>query len=212
MSDSLVDSARGLFAATLHEAAGRTGALPSSIKPLSTQTKLCGRACPVRSPAGDNLYIHHGIYAAQSGDILVVDCGEAAEFGYWGEVMARAAQARGIAGLVISGGVRDSQQMLAMGFPVFAANICIRGTGKDVEKEGSVAGPITIGDVRIERGDLVVGDADGVVVIPAARAEAVVAKSKDREQAEEELFRRLQAGATTIEIYNLPSPRTARES
>ena len=212
MSDSLVKSARGLSAATLHEAAGRTGALPSSIKPLSTETRLCGRACPVRSPAGDNLYIHHGIYAAKAGDILVVDCGEAAEFGYWGEVMARAAQAREIAGLVISGGVRDSQQILAMGFPVFAANICIQGTGKDVEKDGSVGGPITIGDVRIERGDLVVGDADGVVVIPAACAEAVVAESKDRDQAEEELFRRLQGGATTLEIYNLPSPGTARES
>ena len=207
MTDSLVDSAKGLCSATLHEAAGRTGALPSSIKPLSPETALCGRAFPVRSSAGDNLYIHHGIYAASAGDVLVVDCGEAAEFGYWGEVMARAALARGIAGLVISGGVRDSRQMLAMGFPVFAANICIRGTGKDPEGQGSVARPITIGDVRIMAGDLVVGDADGVMVVAAADAEAAVAESRRRDRAEEALFRQLDAGATTLRLYGLPAPK-----
>ena len=207
MTDPLVDSAKGLSSATLHEAAGRTGALPSSIKPLSPETTLCGRAFPVRSPAGDNLYIHHGIYAASAGDVLVVDCGEAADFGYWGEVMARAALARGIAGLVISGGVRDSRQMLAMGFPVFAANICIRGTGKDPEGQGSVARPITIGDVRIMAGDLVVGDADGVMVVAAADAEAAVAESRRRDRAEEALFRQLDAGATTLRLYGLPAPK-----
>jgi len=205
MSDDLVASATGLSTATLHEAAGRTGALPSGIKPLSADLTLCGRAFPVRSPAGDNLFLHHGIYSAGPGEVLVVDCGDATEYGYWGEVMARAAVEAGVAGLVISGGVRDSRQLIAMRFPVFAANVCIRGTGKDPHGGGAIGTPIIIGDVQIERGDLVVGDADGVVVIASNLAESAVAESRRRDAAEQELFAQLAAGATTLDIYRLPS-------
>lgn len=205
MPDELVAAATRLSTATLHEAAGRTGALPSAIKPLSADMTLCGRAFPIRSPAGDNLFLHHGIYVAGSGDVLVVDCGDATEYGYWGEVMARAAVKAGIAGLVITGGVRDSRQLISMGFPVFAANVCIRGTGKDPLGGGSVGSPIIIGDARIKRGDLVVGDADGVVVVASELAESVVAESHRRDAAEQELFAQLTAGATTLEIYRLPS-------
>ena len=205
MNEFLIASAIHLSTATIHEAAGRTGALPSAIKPLSPETRLCGRAFPVRSPAGDNLPIHHAIYAASAGDILVVDCGGAFEYGYWGEVMALAAQQAGIAGLVIWGGVRDSRQMVAMGFPVFAANICIRGTVKDPAGGGTVGEPVTIGDVTVRAGDLVVGDADGVVVIDAVRGASVISESRNREQAEEAMFEKLRTGATTLQIYRLPN-------
>ena len=195
-----------LGAATLHEAAGRIGALPSGIQPLSPELSVAGPAFPVVVPPGDNLWLHHAIAQASPGDVLVVSTGGAREFGYFGEVMAVAALARGIAGLVIDGGVRDAAQMIALGFPVFADRRCIRGTIKDPRKSGSLGAPLTIGTTQIERDDLVVGDADGVVVIPEPRIEAVIALGAEREAAEAEYFARLRAGETTLGVYHLPTP------
>lgn len=200
----LLRRASGLSSATLHEAAGRIGALPASIKPIDSKMRVCGPALPVRSPPGDNLWLHRAIYAAAPGDVLVIDCRGGSEFGYWGEVMARASQARQIAGLVISGGVRDSLKMAEIGFPVFSQGTCIRGTGKDPNGDGAVGASIKLGDVGVNRGDLVFGDADGVVVIPAAQIAAVVAESEKRDAKEIDIFDQLARGATTIDIYNLP--------
>lgn len=201
-----------LSAASLHEAAGRTGALPATIKPLAPDVRLAGPAFPVRAPAGDNLFLHHAIYAAQPGDVLVVDVGGNAEFGHWGDIMAAAAQLRGIAGLVITGGVRDSRQLLAMGFPTFAGAVSIRGTAKDPHGAGQLGEPVEIGDAVVHRGDLVFGDADGVVVLPADQADTVVERARERDRDEDGIVRRLRAGETTLEIYRLPAlaePRAA---
>lgn len=195
-----------LGTATLHEAAGRIGSLPSGIQPLSPTLKVAGPAFPVVVPPGDNLWLHHAIYQAEPGDVLVVSTGGAREFGYFGEVMAVAAVARGIAGLVIDGGVRDAAQMIELGFPVFADRRCIRGTIKDPRKAGSLGAPLTIGDVQVERGDLVVGDGDGVVVIPESEADAMIALGAKREAAEAEYFARLRAGESTLGIYGLATP------
>lgn len=202
--DTLVAEVALLSAATIHEAAGKIGALPASLKPLASHMRLCGRALPVGSPAGDNLWLHHAIYEAKPGEVLVVDVGKGRDFGYWGEVMALAAQVRGIAGLVITGGVRDSLRMIEMGFPVFSAAVCIRGTRKDPRGAGSIGEPIGIGDVPIKRGDIVFGDADGVVVLPAERAADIVAESRARDQAELAIFEQLRAGKSTLDIYGLP--------
>lgn len=204
-SDALVARAAARSSATLHEAGKKIGALPSFLKPCAPDVVLCGRAYPVLSPPGDNLWLHHAIYAASPGDVLVIATGDH-EYGYWGEVMAVAAQARGIAGLVIDGGVRDSLRMLELGFPVFSAPACIRGTGKDVNGAGSLGASVMIGEVAVHRGDLVFGDADGVVVLPVDRAEAIVADGEARDAEEQEIFRRLRAGETTMEIYGLPDP------
>lgn len=203
MSDWAI-RASGLSSATVHEAAGRIGALPSNIKPVTSHLRILGPAYPVSSPPGDNLHLHHAIYAARPGDVLVVECGRGDEFGYWGEVMSVAAHAVGLGGLVITGGVRDSDKLVGLGFPVFAGNVSIRGTGKDPLGQGSLGKPVRIGDVEIVSGDMVIGDADGVVVIPAARAEDVLTKSRARDAAELGYFERLHAGETTLQIYNLP--------
>jgi 4-hydroxy-4-methyl-2-oxoglutarate aldolase len=163
---------------------------------------------PVSCPSGDNLWLHRAIYRASPGDILVIDTSHGHEFGYWGEVMAVAAQVRGIAGLVIDGGVRDSVQLLNMGFPVFAARVCIQGTVKDPSRPGSIGAAVQIGDVLVRKGDLVFGDADGVVVLPAAHAERVVAQSLQREREELAIFEQLKTGKTTFEVYNLPAGAT----
>jgi 4-hydroxy-4-methyl-2-oxoglutarate aldolase len=194
-----------ISAASLHEAAGRIGALPSAIRPVDPAMWLAGPAFPVRSPAGDNLFFHHALVQARPGDILVVDCSGGTEFGYWGEVMSTAASARRLGGLVLTGGVRDARQLAQVGFPVFCVGLCIRGTVKDPAGAGSLGRPVMIGDVPVCRGDLVVGDADGVVVIPAERAAALVARARARDEAELDILRRLRAGESTIDIYGLPS-------
>jgi 4-hydroxy-4-methyl-2-oxoglutarate aldolase len=193
-----------LASATVHEAAGRAGALPSAIKPLSADMHLQARAFPVRMPPGDNLWLHRAVYAAQPGDVLVVDTGGGLEYGYWGEVLTEAAIARGLAGLVIHGGVRDSRRLIEMGWPVFAERVCIRGTGKDPGGDGNLAEPIMIGDVLVHLGDFIVGDADGVVCIPASRTEEVRTLSRERDDSETGYIERLRGGETTLDIYRLP--------
>jgi 4-hydroxy-4-methyl-2-oxoglutarate aldolase len=202
--DSLVAEVSRLSSATLHEAAGKTGALPSSVKPLAPWMRLCGRALPVKSPPSDNLWIHHAINAAKHGEVLVVDVGDARENGYWGEIMTVAAQIRGIAGLVITGGVRDSLRIIELKFPLFSAAVCIRGTYKDPNGAGSIGDPVQLGNTVVERGDIVFGDADGVVVLPAGRAASIVAESRARDLDEITIIERLRRGESTVDIYGLP--------
>lgn len=204
LTPDLLDQAAATSTASLHEAAGRIGALPSAIKPLSPTMRVVGRAYPVRSPGGDNLWLHRAICAAAAGDVLVVATGGATEFGYWGEVMTRAARHRHLGGLVIEGGVRDAAALIEAGFPVFAAAVCIRGTVKDPQGDGALGEPATIGGVTVRAGDLVMGDADGVCVVPAAEAGAVVRAARDRDRAEQDIFARLARGETTIDLYRLP--------
>ena len=200
----LVEAAAALGAATLHEAAGRIGALPAAIRPVRPGMRVAGPALTVRSPSGDNLWLHRAIYRARPGEVIVCDVGDEPEYGYWGEVMVLASVVRGVAGLVISGGVRDSDRFDAYAFPAFSATVSIRGTGKDPAGDGAVGVPIRIGEVDIRPGDLVVGDADGVVVLPAELASRAVSAGRDRERKEQDVFARLRAGETTIDIYDLP--------
>lgn len=189
---------------TIYEAAGRRGALPSAIKPLSERLPVEGRAFTVRTAPGDNLWLHRSLARAEEGDVLVVAIGdERGEQAYWGDVMTLAAQSRGILGLVIDGQVRDGAEIVRMGFPVFAKGLCTRGPTKNAKTPGSLQEPITIGDVTVHPGDLVVGDGDGVVVLPQADVNAVLEKAKEREDAEAVIRERLRNGETTLEIYGL---------
>jgi 4-hydroxy-4-methyl-2-oxoglutarate aldolase len=190
--------------ASLHEAAGKIGSLPSVIKPLSPNFRLNGKAFTVQSPPGDNLWIHRAIYAACPGDVLIVQVSGQIENGYFGEIMAYAAKERGLSGLVIDGGVRDSQLLIAMGFPVFSIGVCISGTTKDPDGCGSLGQPIKIGDILVQTGDIVVGDADGVMIVPQDIAEDVVSHSLERDEAEIDIIQRLKNGESTIDIYGLP--------
>ncbi|HKS99594.1 MAG TPA: dimethylmenaquinone methyltransferase [Rugosimonospora sp.] len=197
------NEARALAAATMHEAAGRIGALHPAIRPAFVGARVTAPAYPVACSPGDNLWIHRAVYAAGSGEVLVVDVGEGAGFGYWGEVLSTTAVARGLAGLVINGGVRDHDALAALGFPVFSTGLSIRGTTKDPAAPGHLGEPVEVGGVRVHRGDLVVGDADGVAVIPRADAEKVRRAAAAREATEAEVMRRLRAGERTLDIYGL---------
>jgi 4-hydroxy-4-methyl-2-oxoglutarate aldolase len=163
--------------------------------------RLAAPAFPVRCTAGDNLAIHVGVIRAPAGSALVVDVGEIAERGYWGEVLTTAAQARGIAGLVIDGGVRDTDALLAHGFPVFSTTIALPGATKS--QAGTVGAAITCGGVAVEPGDWVVGDADGVVVVPGGALDDVLAAGRARAAKEATMFVDLRAGSTTIDLLGL---------
>ena len=198
--DALAE-ARRLGAATLHEAAGRSGALPSGIKPVAPSMVLCGPAFTVHCPPLSNLQIHHAIYNAQPGDVLVVHVSGGVEAGYWGDILNEAAMARGLGGLVIDGGVRDTAGLAAAAFPVFSDGVCIRGTGKDFQAVAWLQEPVRIGEVIVAPGDLVMGDRDGVMVLPADTVPRVLAAARAREIDEKHKISLIRQGLRTIDLY-----------
>lgn len=202
---AIVELARDLSSATVHEASGKAGALPSAIKPVHPGFRVCGPAVTVHSPPGDNLWLHRAIYQAEPGDVLVVHCSGRHDHGYWGEVMSTAARARKLGALVIDGCVRDFDLLAEVGFPVFARGLCIRGTGKDKDAIGWINAPALFDDVIVAPGDLVIGDADGVVVVARDKASGVLEAARRRDADELEICRRLEAGETTLDIYGLPA-------
>jgi 4-hydroxy-4-methyl-2-oxoglutarate aldolase len=196
-----VAAARALPAATLHEAGGRIGVMPSAIKPVAPAFRICGPAVTVQSPGGDNLWLHRALYIAEPGDVLVVHVSGAHDFGYWGEIMSAAANARQLGGLVIDGCVRDGAVLADFGFPVFARGLCIRGTGKDFGARGWINHPVLFDDLVVHAGDLIVGDTDGLVALPRARAAEIVQFAQTREAKEAGIVQRIQDGERTLEVY-----------
>lgn len=187
-------------AATVHEAAGQRGALPSAIQAIAPWCRVGGTAFTVRTPPHDNLWIHRAIYAAQPGDVLVVDTGQAFEAGYWGELMTHAARAVSLGGLVIDGRVRDREVLERLGFPIFSRGVCLRGTTKAQDGPGALNVPIHIGDVTVGPGDFVVGDRDGVTVVPAAEQAEVLQRSAEREAYETSIINRLREGQRLLDL------------
>ncbi len=193
------DALLALGSATLGESGAR--AMRARIGPAWPGATLAAPAYPVRCSTGDNLAVHVAVAQAPSGHALVVDVGPLRELGYWGEVLTTGAQSRGIAGLVIDGGVRDAGALQAHAFPVFSTTIALRGATKN--RPGSVGSPVRVGDVTVELGDWVVGDADGVVIVPGGVLDAVLAAGRARAEKEQGFFRALRDGATTLELLNL---------
>ena len=186
-------------AATLHEALGRTGNLPSAIKPIHPGMKVCGPAYTVQTMPRDNVLLHRAYAYAKPGDVIVAHCSEFYEAGYWGDLMSLGAKTQGIAGLVIDACVRDADDIEALGFPVFSRGLCIRGTTNF--GEGTLNEPIVIGECLIHPGDIIVGDRDGVVVVPQNRIEETIEKAIAREAREESVREQLRLGKTSIQIY-----------
>ena len=188
-----------LGAATL----GESGARPMHprVKAVWPGAMLAGPAVTVGCPPGDNLAIHVAVAGAPPASVLVVDVGARRELGYWGEVLTTAAEARGLAGLVIDGCVRDVAALEAHGFPVFSTGIALPGAVKT--GPGTVGAPVAAGDVEVVAGDWIVADGDGVVVVPAGELDAVLDAGRARAAKEQGMFDRLRDGATTIELLDL---------
>lgn len=203
-SQESIRSALGeLGAATL----GESGARPMAprIHGVWVGARLAAPAFPVGCSAGDNLALHVAVATAPSGAALVADVGGLAERGYWGEVLTTAARSRGLVGLVLDGGVRDVDALEAHAFPVFATVVALAGATK--QSPGTAGAPVVVGGVRVAAGDWVVGDRDGVVVVPAAVLDDVVARARARATRERQIFEALRGGATTLEVLGLdPGP------
>jgi 4-hydroxy-4-methyl-2-oxoglutarate aldolase len=187
--------------ATIHEAQGRRGALSSRIKPVDYRMKLCGPAFTVRCAPRDNIMLQLAINYAQPGDIVVVSAGEYEEAGSFGDVLANACLAKGIGGLVTDSGVRDTLQLRELGFPVFSLSVSIKGTVK--ETLTSTNDPVVVGGELIHPGDIIVGDADGLVVIRRDEAAEIARLSQAREEAEAEYITAYKAGKSVIEVSKL---------
>ncbi len=174
-SDEVVAAAlRALGSATLGESGGR--AAHRRLRPAWTGAALAAPAYPVGCTPGDNLAVHVAVTTAPPGSALVVDVGQVADRGYWGEVLTTAAEAAGLAGLVLDGGVRDVGALEAHGFPVFSATIALTGATKD--KPGTVGAPVRVGGVLVAAGDWVVADVDGVTFVPGDELESVLAAGR----------------------------------
>jgi 4-hydroxy-4-methyl-2-oxoglutarate aldolase len=175
--------------------------MASRIQAVWRGARLAAPVFAVCCTPGDNLAIHVGVARAPSGSALIVEVGTERERGYWGEVLTTAAEARGLAGLVIDGCVRDTEALEAHGFPVFATGAALPGASKLLP--GVVGGWVEVGNVTVGTGDWVVGDSDGVTVVPAVTVDAVVRAAQARAERESELFEQLGAGKTTIELLGL---------
>jgi 4-hydroxy-4-methyl-2-oxoglutarate aldolase len=192
-----------LGAATLGESGGR--AMRARVHAIWPGARVAAPAFAVRCAPGDNLAVHVGVTAAPGGSVLVVDVGDVPELGYWGEVLTTAAEARGLAGLVIDGCVRDVAALEAHRFPVFATGVALPGATKT--GPGEVGATSHVGGVEVTSGDWVVGDADGVTVIGATSLDRVLDAGRARADKESGFFIALRGGATTVELLGLdPSP------
>lgn len=192
---------RDLGSATVYEAQGAIGALDGGIKPLDPRSRLAAPAFTVDMRPGDNLMLHYALLKARPGEVLVVDAKAFVEAGPWGDVLTAMAQKIGVAGLVINGAVRDAQAIVDAGFPVWCRGLSIKGTAKN--QPGRVNVPITIGDVVIHAGDIVVADRDGIAVVPADRIDAVLAAALEREHKESRMREAIAQGATTADLLDL---------
>ena len=187
--------------ATVHEAQGRSGLLRPYMRPVYPAARVSGSAVTVLCGPGDNLMIHAAIAVVQPGDVLVVTTFSESTDGMFGELLAESCLAHGVAGLVIDAGVRDTVEITALGFPVWSKAVSAQGTSKIIA--GSVNVPVVCAGASISPGDVIVGDADGVVVVPRESASAVAAAAEQRLAKEERTRARLKAGELGLDIYGL---------
>ena len=187
--------------ATVHEAQGRNGLLRPYMRPIDAAARVAGSAVTVLCAPGDNLMIHAALAVVQAGDVLVVATSSESTDGMFGELMAQSCLAHGVTGLVIDAGVRDTTELAALGFPVWSKAVSAQGTSKT--NAGSVNVPIVCAGASVSPGDVIVGDADGVVVVPRDSAKAVVAAVDQRLAKENRTRERLKAGELGLDIYGL---------
>jgi 4-hydroxy-4-methyl-2-oxoglutarate aldolase len=200
----------GISVCQIADAMGTSVEVDISLRPLDTSFRICAPAFTVQCEPDDNLTLHHALYLAHPGEALVVSVSGESRAALWGELMSVSAQARGLVGTIVDGAVRDPVEIAALGYPVFARTISPRRAGKDAY--GSLNEAIRCGSLTVHAGDIVVGDANGILVFPPCQLEEVLRASLEVVRKELALKQQLSEGRTLFEIAQLAVPEEEPKS
>lgn len=199
-----IEAFRALPSSIVGDAMNREQVMAAAIKPLGSGMRLCGQARTVSAMPGDNSAGHAALALAKPGEVLVIDGGGLEDVAVWGEVMTRVAIQRGVAGVALDGATRDAAEIRELGFPMFCRAVSPRGPHKGFG--GTLDGVVSVGGVPVSPGDLVVGDDDGVAVVPLAMVDAVLATSRASLDKEAKWMKAIAEGQSTAALFGLPDP------